>query len=197
MDRRTLSDYNIVPESTLHFVLDQTKKKQEDADRAMNEILEVEGMAADAATAASQKEKQAKTDKSQQIAICPSVQIATESEKKKAEIERERERERERARERERGNTEYIQIIHEISLVRAKHPVVAATELFSPVYAQATCALQCIDTWLELRHTRLRTWSRSFLCDGVVECLLSLSRSLAFFSGKGFAARSSHRMATE
>jgi hypothetical protein len=86
VDKRTLSDYNIVPESTLHLVLDQTKKKQEDADRAMNEILEVEEMAADAATAASQKEKQAQTDKSRQIAICPSVQIATESEKNKAEI---------------------------------------------------------------------------------------------------------------
>jgi hypothetical protein len=42
---------------------EQTKKKQEDADRAMKELLEEEEKAAGAAGAASVKKKQAKTDK--------------------------------------------------------------------------------------------------------------------------------------
>ncbi len=75
-------------------------------------------------------------------------------------------------------------------LARSKH-LPRTREVFSPVYAPATCDVQWIGTWLELCHTLLRTWSRSFVCDRlVVECPLSLSRSLTFFSGKGFAARS-------
>jgi hypothetical protein len=47
----------------LHPSPEQTKKKQEDADRVMKELLEEEEKAAGAAAAASEKKKQAKTDK--------------------------------------------------------------------------------------------------------------------------------------
>jgi flagellar biosynthesis GTPase FlhF len=88
--RRTLAEYSIQLESTLHLVLDQTKKKQGDADRAMKRLFEEEEKAAGAATAASEKKTQAKTDKSRRRPAAEGQNVSTKEEHAKEHKDTER-----------------------------------------------------------------------------------------------------------